>query len=156
MTHANTITTLYLMQHGLAVDKKDNPERPLSQQGIEQTQAIATQMHNAKIKISAIFHSGKLRALQTAEIIASKLGIDSISAADHLSPNDDVSLITNSLTIDQALYVGHLPYMEKLTSYLINGDQEQKIIKFQNSAIVCLHKNDNNYHIEWYTLPSLL
>lgn len=155
MSNANTITALYLMQHGLAVDKKENSKRPLSKQGIEQTEAIATQMYNAEIKISAIFHSGKLRALQTAEIIANTLGIDFISATDNLSPNDDTSLIVNSLTTDQALYVGHLPHMEKLASHLVIGDSKQKVVQFQNSAVACLIKHESNYLIRWYLTPAI-
>ncbi len=156
MTNTDTTNTLYLMQHGLTVDKNENPERPLSKQGIEQTEAIATQIHNTGVKIAAIFHSGKLRASQTAEIIASVLKIKSISATDYLSPNDDVSLIADSLTTESALYVGHLPHMEKLASYLVTGNAEQKMIRFQNSAILCLHKNESNYQVNWYIAPSIL
>ena len=147
---------VYFAQHGLAIDKTDNPERSLSRAGIEQTNAIAKQLQLSANPISQIFHSGKLRALQTAEIIASTMNIRSISAIDHLSPNAAVTLVTKNLTINNALYIGHLPHLEKLVSELITNNQNINIIKFQNSGIVCLEKGNDSYHIKWYLTPDLL
>ena len=147
---------VYFAQHGLAIDKTDNPERSLSRAGIEQTNAIAKQLQLSANPISQIFHSGKLRALQTAEIIASTMNIRSISAIDHLSPNAAVTLVTKNLTINNALYIGHLPHLEKLVSELITNNQNKNIIKFQNSGIVCLEKGNDSYHIKWYLTPDLL
>jgi phosphohistidine phosphatase len=146
---------LYFAQHGLAVSKSDNPERPLSDLGIEQTTIIAKQILHANLPVNHIFHSGKLRALQTAEIFASILNATSVSAIDYLSPNDDVALIAQNLNINNALYIGHLPQLEKLVSYLVTGKADQKIIKFQNSAVVCLEKNEDQYQILWYFTPYL-
>lgn len=145
---------LYFAQHGLAKDKTDDPERPLSTTGIEQTQAIARHLRSSGISITHIFHSGKLRASQTAEIIASALNTESVSIADHLSPNDDIALITQDLT-NNALYIGHLPHLDKLVSYLICGDEKQTIIKFQNGAIICLDKIDDQYQLSGYLTPEL-
>lgn len=141
---------LYFAQHGLAVDKADDPQRPLSDTGILQTENIARQLKNSATPVSQIFHSGKLRASQTADIFASVVSITSVSANDHLSPNDRIEQITNSLTIDDALYIGHLPQLDKLVSYLISGDQDQGIIKFQNSAVICLEKTSHRYLLKWY------
>ncbi len=146
---------LYFVQHGLALSKADNPDRPLSEIGIKQTESIARQIHTSDIAISQIFHSGKLRALQTAEIIAATTNIKAVSVLDHLSPNDEVTLITQNLNIDNALYIGHLPHLEKLVSYLVTGDESQNIITFQNSAIVCLEKTNHLYQVQWYLTPDL-
>lgn len=147
---------LYFVQHGLAVDKTDDPERPLSPAGIEQTGTVARHLQRTAIPISTVFHSGKLRALQTAEIIAAALDINSVSGIAHLSPNDDVISIIKDLNIKNALYVGHLPHLEKLVSYLVTNQNSPGIIRFQNSGVVCLEKNDLAYHIKWYLTPDLL
>lgn len=144
---------LYFAQHGLAVDKADNPERPLSETGIERSKIIATQLLDSATSISTIFHSGKLRALQTAEIFASVLNIQDISAIKHLSPNDNVQLLAQNLTIENALYVGHLPHLDKMVSYLVSGDENAGIIQFQNSAIACLQKTNTLYQLQWYLSP---
>jgi len=148
--------TLYFVQHGLAVDKKDNPDRPLSDIGIKQTQRIATYIHSADISISKIFHSGKLRARQTAEIYANSLKVPSLTAIENLSPNDDVKLIANNLDADKALYIGHLPHLENLIAYLVCNDASANIIQFQNSAIACLQKQNNRYQLKWFLTSELL
>lgn len=151
-----TVNRLYFVQHGLVLSKADNPERPLSEDGVRQTEMIAQQLLRANINISNIFHSGKLRAQQTAGIIASVLSISTMDAVDHLSPNDDTGLIKAQLNIDQAMYVGHLPHLEKLVSGLVAGHESPAIMKFQNSAVVCLQQQDGLYHIAWYLTPDLV
>ena len=152
----NNSKTIYFAQHGLAVDKSDDPERPLSEAGIQQTQSIADRLCISNTPVSRIFHSGKLRAAQTAEIFAAALAVSTLSIVDQLSPNDDVTLLANNLNEDNSLYVGHLPHLEKLVSFLVTGNNEHNIIKFQNSAVVCLEKNNKQYHIEWYITPEFL
>ena len=151
-----TANRLYFAQHGLALDKTVNPDRPLSKAGIEQSSAIARQIHASDITVSQIFHSGKLRARQTAEIFAEHLSVTSVTAIDKLSPNDDVRHITQNLQTSDALYIGHLPHLEKLLSYLVTGNASANIIKFQNSAVVCLEKSENHYQLKWYLTPELV
>ena len=149
---------VYLAQHGMAVDKAVDPERPLSEQGIAQTQAIAEQLQLANIKVTRIFHSGKLRARQTAEIFASILTVDKLGSTEGFSPNDDVSQTPSQLTFDDALYIGHLPHLDKLVSLLVSGDEASGVLMFQNSAIVCLENDTSkdNYSIQWYLSNSLI
>ena len=144
---------LYFAQHGLAVDKADDPERPLSEEGIKQTTAVAKQLQTSGVPISNICHSNKLRAQQTAEIFASSLNLAEVSEVEYLSPNDDISLIKQNLTLDNALYIGHLPHLGKLVSSLVTGNDDLDIIKFQNSAVICLEKNDDRYKIFFYLTP---
>lgn len=151
MTHR-----IYFAQHGLALDKADDPERPLSPAGVEQTAVIARLLRDSRISVTHIFHSGKLRARQTAEIFASTLNISSIAAIESLSPNDDVALLARNLTVDRALYIGHLPQLEKLLAYLLTGDENGHIIRFQNSAVACLEKNSDHYQLHWYVTPELI
>lgn len=150
MTHR-----IYFAQHGLAVDKKDDPERPLSKDGIDQSKIVAKYLQDSKTPVTSVFHSGKLRAAQTAEIFAKALNISSTSVIEGLSPNDDVTLLAQQLNVNHALYVGHLPHLEKLTAYLVTGNENSTTIKFQNSAVVCLEKKENNYHIQWYLTPDI-
>ena len=151
-----TTFSVYFAQHGLALDKADDPERPLSQAGIHQSKKIAMALQHSKTPISSLFHSGKLRASQTAEIFAGTIKLSSTSAVSGLSPNDDVTLLAQNLNINHALYVGHLPHLEKLVAYLVTGNENANIIKFQNSAVVCLEKSENHYQLKWYLTPELV
>ena len=146
---------LYLAQHGLAVDKTVDPERPLSEIGIAQTQAIARRLRDAEVSIDNIIHSGKRRAEQTAEIFATILNVETVSANKHLTPNEDITLIAQALTKSDTLIVGHLPHLDKLLSHLITGDETARIQHFQNSAVTCLQKSENHYQIKWICTPEL-
>ncbi|VAW53712.1 hypothetical protein MNBD_GAMMA05-1215 [hydrothermal vent metagenome] len=151
-----TINRLYFAQHGLAVDKTKNSDRPLSASGIEQTELMAAQLSKQQITISKIFHSGKLRASQTADIFAKRLSVAAVSAVDYLSPNSDISIVTALLDTDAALYVGHLPHIDKFTSTLLTGDENKSIIYFQNSGVLCLESTPQNFQVKWYLTPAQL
>jgi len=150
-----TADRLYFAQHGIAVSKTEDSERPLSNAGVMQTNSVAKQLHQSGEPVTDIFHSNKLRAQQTAEIFSSVLQQTKISAINYLSPNDDIALIKPQLTSSNALYIGHLPHIGKLVSSLITDNEELDIIKFQNSAVVCLEKNAMRYQILWYLTPQI-
>jgi len=147
---------VYFVQHGLAVDKAEDSERPLSKAGVQQTKKMAEALRDSKVPISSIFHSGKLRALQTAEIFASTLSTSPSSTIEGLSPNDDVTLLAQKLGTNEALYIGHLPCLEKLVAYLVTGNENGSITTFKNSAVVCLEKHDAHYQLQWHLTPELL
>ena len=147
---------VYFAQHGLAVDKAEDAKRPLSPAGIDQSISIARAMQNSKTPITRVFHSGKLRASQTAELFQQILNISSIAAIDGLSPNDEVTLLAQNLNTNHALYIGHLPHLGKLAAYLVTGNENSNIIKFQNSAVLCLEKSGKNYQLSWYLTAELL
>ena len=148
--------TLYFVQHGLALSKETDPERPLSDAGITQTTAIAQHLGRI-LPVSQIYHSDKLRARQTAEILATAVCVppQNVKQHPHLSPNDDIQLLIPSLQ-DETLYVGHLPQLDKLCSYLLTGQEGTGIIQFQNSAIICLQRSNNHYSIQSYLTPALI
>lgn len=151
MTHR-----IYFAQHGLALDKADDSERPLSAAGVAQTEAIARTLQNSKTPVAHIFHSGKLRAKQTAEIFAGAFKASPPSTIVGLSANDDVALLAQNLNLDQALYVGHLPLLEKLVASLLTGNDNAAIVRFQNSGVLCLEKDSNQCHIKWLLTPELI
>ena len=147
------IKNVYFAQHGIALSKNEDPDRPLSDTGITQTKSVAEYFTQNNLTIHQIFHSGKLRAQQTAEIFASALNTDTPLPIKNFSPNDNVKLAAAELNIESALYVGHLPQLEKLVSYLLCQDESSKIIQFQNSAIVCLEKNNGQFLLTAYIPP---
>jgi phosphohistidine phosphatase SixA len=61
---------IYLAQHGLAVPKDVDPDRPLSDQGHQHVELLSDFLKQAGIRVEQVFHSGKTRAEQTASILA--------------------------------------------------------------------------------------
>jgi phosphohistidine phosphatase len=147
--------SLYLVQHGKCLPEDIDPERPLTGEGIADVKRIAEVAAGYKVRVNRIIHSGKLRALQTAEIFARKLlPPDGVSESDGLKPKDDVSLLKLDPGSD-TMIVGHLPFMERFASFLVTGLPEKRIIKFQNGGIVCLDVIDDGWVVKWALMPHI-
>jgi len=149
---------LYLVQHGKSLSKEQDPERGLSEEGVSEVEQVAVKAARQNVPVSQIVHSGKKRALQTAEIYARALQPGKgIMETDGLAPLDDVSLFAAAVNpTDNLMAVGHLPFMERLTSFLINGSTDKTVIKFQNGGIVCLDIDPDTdaWVIKWTLYPT--
>jgi phosphohistidine phosphatase len=69
---------------------------------------------------------------------------------------DDVTAIADQISSkDNLMLVGHLPFMERLTSYLITGSTDKPVFKFQNGGILCMdHDMDaHTWFIKWALMP---
>ena len=148
---------LFLVQHGKSLPKEKDPDRGLSKEGFAETQKMAALAAENYIQIMRIIHSGKKRALQTAEIFVKALEPEAgIVKGPGLAPMDDVSIFASTVNSEEnIMVVGHLPFMEKLVSFLVAGSQEKPVIKFQNSSIICLDTEDASepWFIRWAQFP---
>ncbi len=79
---------VYLVRHGEAVPDNVDPARPLSEKGRAEVEETAKQLLADGAKVDEIWHSGKLRAKQTAEIIARVLGVEKVLEKPGLKPDD--------------------------------------------------------------------
>jgi phosphohistidine phosphatase len=134
---------LYLVQHGEAKSEAEDPERSLTIRGEEETKKISGAAKRLGIRPSRIYHSGKKRAGQTAGIIAGAFDLYA-QLGQGLNPNDDVRPWAERLSreAEDLMIVGHLPFLEKLASFLVCGDEGAKAVTFRYSAIVCLEKKE--------------
>jgi len=150
---------LFLVQHGHSLPKDKDPKKGLSPEGIAETKRIAEVAKAYNVLVAGITHSGKTRARQTAEIFESILKPEQgIQESSGLNPIDDVTAFADK--IDSAanrMLVGHLPFMERMTSFLITGSMEKPVFQFQNSGIVCLDKYPTTpfWVIKWTLMPNI-
>jgi phosphohistidine phosphatase len=150
---------LYLVQHGKSLPVDQDPQKGLSQEGAAETERIAQVAKGYGIRVSTITHSGKTRARQTAEIFeAAFKPPGGIQERSGLNPMDDAGVLAGSIdSTENRMLVGHLPFMERLTAYLITGSAEKPVFKFQNSGIVCLDKDPvtQSWMIKWTLMPHI-
>ncbi len=148
--------SLFLVQHGKSLSKETDPEQGLSEEGVSESKIIAEVAGGYGVKVSQIKHSVKKRARQTAEIMADALKPENgMLEITGIKPMDDVAAAARSLDSgENIMLVGHLPFMERLTSYLITGSIEKPVFRFQNSGIVCLDK-DPDWIIKWSLSPNI-
>ncbi|HIP07206.1 MAG TPA: phosphohistidine phosphatase SixA [Mariprofundaceae bacterium] len=150
---------IYLVQHALALDEAQDPKRGVSTQGREDVVRTAGFLSLfEKPKPVHVFHSGKLRAQQTAEMFAEAWHLkNDIMQADDLSPNANPEVWAAKLNAmkDDVLIVGHLPHLPRLVSLLLCGDTDTKPVRFQNAGVVCLEKDDDGYQVVFNINPTM-
>jgi len=149
---------LYLVQHGKNLSKDVDPEKGLSDEGKNEVRAIAALAKEYRLHVSAIRHSGKKRARETAEIFSGFLGVQGkLEKMEGLAPLDDVTQL-DLKAAENLMLVGHLPFMEKLASYLVAGAPDRPpVVKFQNGGIVCLDRDaeTDSWYLKWTMLPRI-
>ena len=144
---------IYLVQHGESKPKEEDPERRLTEKGVEETEKVANALSNMGVKVARIFHSGKARAKMTAEILGKKLGVADIIEAEGLNPLDDPTNWFEKLSKveEDIMIVGHLPHLSKLTSKLL-GVEDKEVVTFSYSGVLCLEKVEG-WKITWFIKP---
>jgi phosphohistidine phosphatase len=151
---------LYLVQHGEALSKEQDVERPLSEQGRRDVEHIAGFLSSAGVRVARIIHSGKPRAHQTADILAQAVQPREPPAAhEGLAPNDPVMPFADLVATwrEDRLVVGHLPFMGRAVCLLLTGDEEHAVVGFRPGGLVCLERDeDGPWSLAWMMRPELL
>ena len=147
---------VYLVRHGAAKPKEEDPQRGLTTAGQENVQNIANWAASAGVRVDQIRHSGKRRAEQTAQIFSAALrpGVEP-QAMQGLNPNDDVRPVAEVLASETRtlMLVGHLPFLGRLVSQLVIGDPDQNIVAFAAAGLVQLSKSDAGWVIDCVVQP---
>ncbi len=135
---------IFIMRHGEAVAESMDILRPLSDNGREEVAKTAHVMKQKGLIPSIIYHSKKLRARQTAEIIKGLLSAPvRLEEKPFLNPNDDVGAAVNNLirdtNRDNIMIISHLPFIDHLTSFLVRGETGSSGIKFSEATVAVVH-----------------
>jgi phosphohistidine phosphatase len=151
---------LYLVQHAKAVSKEVDSKRPLTEHGLREIRKVAAFIKPLNLCVDYLWHSGKKRAAQTAEVLAEVISIKKIQTErDGLGPADDVNALVKELTSNTGdiMIVGHLPFLNKLSSLILTGSESAGAIAFRNAGIVCLGRSEENqWQVEWIIVPEVL
>ena len=151
---------LYLIRHTQPKNAEEDPLRPLSDEGRETMKRVSEYAARLDLPLSEIWHSRKLRAKETAAILAESLGIThKMKECDGLSPNDEVIPVRNQLREEKEniAIVGHLPFLLKLASLLLCGSEEAALINFKMGSMVCLDRdNDGYWAMDWMITPDII
>jgi phosphohistidine phosphatase len=151
---------LYLVQHGAALAGEADPARPLSETGRQDVQAMAEFLKGAGIRVERVWHSGKSRAEQTAQLLAKVvLPRGRIEEVGGIGPHDDVAGFVSDADVweQDILVVGHLPFLSRLVAWLVTGDPEHEVVGYVPGSVVCLERRDiDRWIVLWMIRPELL
>lgn len=143
---------LFLVQHGKCASKEVDPEKGLTAEGVQETKLIAQVAGGYKIPVAKVVHSGKKRAEQTAAIFHAALSVrQPVEVIPGINPLDDVKSFGATVrSEDNVMVVGHMPFMQRLVSFLTAGSARIRVYQFQNSGIVCLDMCETEGEIDWF------
>jgi len=131
-----SLLNLYLIRHGIAVERSENIddfERSLTPEGSKKTRDIAQKLHKLGLKFDLLQTSPLLRARQTAEIFAHTFS-STIEVSELLAPDGNFKhWIRWLLTLqEQGLtslgIVGHEPDLSAWAELLVFGEIKGSLV----------------------------
>ncbi len=131
--------TLYVLRHGIAVDRGDvsyplDSDRPLTPKGVKKMRRIATGMRHLNVEFDIILTSPYRRALETAFVVGREYGVgEAIQSTPALRaevlPEEVVRMLQDNYSSCQnLLLVGHEPQLSALISTLTSGSANARPI----------------------------
>jgi phosphohistidine phosphatase len=139
---------IFVVRHGEAVAETENRERPLSADGVLQVQRIAELLKKQNARIECVYHSGKTRAAQTAQIIHDVVcPAAGITTRQDMSPNASTNTLFSDIAMwnTNALVVGHIPFLERLVSRLLTDDETKEIHGMPTASAAFLEKDKEGH-----------
>ena len=151
---------LYLVQHGAAKSEAEDPQRGLTEEGRRTVEQLADFLTPLQLSIDRIENSGKLRAKQTAEILAGPLRPrEGTKETSGMAPNDEVEPIRSRLQTEtkNVMLVGHLPYLSRLAMRLLGLKEDHNAVEFRMGGLVRLDRRETGaWMVHWMIMPDLL
>ena len=141
-----------LVHHGEAVGPEVDPRRPLSPWGREAVERLARDAAARGVKPAVVWHSGKLRAKETAEAFWRACNpFAEFSATRDLQPEDPPEWIRDRLRGESRdiLLAGHYPHLPRLLALLLDT------ASFPQNGVVALRSDDEGetFSEEWRRDP---
>jgi phosphohistidine phosphatase len=131
---------LVLVHHGEVVGPEVDPRRPLSPAGREAVERLAQFAAARGLKPAVVWHSGKLRAKETAEAFWRACNpFAEFSATRDLQPDDPPDWVRDRLRGESRdiLIAGHYPHLPRLLTLLLRAAPS-----FPQHGVVVLQSND--------------
>jgi phosphohistidine phosphatase len=148
---------LYLVHHADAVAGNIDHMRPLSALGLMQAERVAEALAGRGAKPALIWHSGKLRARQTAEACWRRTNpFAEFNAVKGLQPEDDPDTIATVLAPEDqrdVLVASHMPFLPALLHRLTTGRRDRQSAPFPLNGAVALLRKGDLWVEEWRVSP---
>jgi phosphohistidine phosphatase len=144
---------VYLAHHGHAVGPEVDTQRPLSSRGRDQVQSLSRLAAERAVRPEVVWHSGKLRARQTAEAYWSACNpLADFSASRWMQPGDPPRL-ADLLEVESrdVLLAGHMPHLDRLRRRLV-GDSDAGA-PFPMNGLVAVERTQEGWRERWRLAP---
>jgi phosphohistidine phosphatase len=155
---------IYLMQHGPALSKEEDPEEGLSPDGKARMLASAHALKRMGVSFDAILSSPKKRSKETAAIVAQELGfsqgkiIETKKVKAMAPPDEFVQALAELEAAERVLIAGHLPSVAEVASFLLT-EGSKAAVQFEMGGCCRIDVETLPTHkgrLRWYLTPDLL
>lgn len=122
---------LYLLPHGLALSPTEDPEQPLSREGIDQIKGVAAVMKRLGITVDTLIASGEKRSRQSAALIAEGINypysdiVESPLVGPAATLEDLETLLSRLHDRPSVLIAGHRPSLARLHGLLLGASADR-------------------------------
>jgi phosphohistidine phosphatase len=146
---------IYLMQHGPALPKDQDPEEGLGPEGEARIHASGKALKKMGVAFDAILSSPKKRSKQTAAIVAEALG----KKVKAMTPPEETVLALSELSwAERVLIAGHLPSVAEVASFLLT-EGSKAAVQFEMGGCCRIDVEELPTHagrLRWYLIPDQL
>ena len=133
---------LYLIQHGLALPKEQDPDEGLSVEGKYAISNTGKVLKKLGVSFDHILCSPKKRSRETAEILAGEMGFSKKIVESEkikaLTPTQETAEYMHTfMSKESVLIAGHLPSLSKLVAYFLCKTEDMDVA-FRNGGCLSL------------------
>ncbi len=124
-----------------------------------EVERVAGFLARAGVKPQRIVHSGKLRAEQTATILAGHLNPAVMPEPfAGLKPNDDPTRFDPRTVFGghDGMVVGHLPFLDRLLAWLTVQDASRALTRWASGGMACLSDESGEWRLAWMLPPEIV
>ncbi len=151
---------LYLARHGDASHPGSNEPSSLTERGKTDITQMALALSKKNLKIDRLWHSPKIRTFETAEIYGDILAIPKTQRLEKeaIGPDGDALQVYQevvNLKNESLLVVSHLPFLEELTTLLLEGLDPPPEVLYPTAGIAAF-EYDSAWKSLWLMNPSSL
>lgn len=155
---------VYLMQHGPALPKDQDPEEGLGPEGQERIHMSGQALKKMGVSFDAILCSPKKRSQQTAAIVAEEVGFPSDKIVETKNvkamapPDETIQTLSELSGVDRVLIAGHLPSVAEIASFLLTEGCKASV-QFEMGGCCCIDAEELPTHsgrLRWYLTPAQL
>jgi phosphohistidine phosphatase len=155
---------IYLMQHGSALSKEQDPEEGLNPDGKARIHASGKALKRMGISFDVILSSPKKRSKQTASIVAEEVGFpsDKIIQTEKVKaltpPEETLAILAEYSGHQRVLIAGHLPSVAEVASLLLTKGPKVTV-EFERGGCCRIDVEDlttHAGHLKWYLTPEQL
>ncbi|MCK4390690.1 MAG: phosphohistidine phosphatase SixA [Desulfobacterales bacterium] len=155
---------IYLMQHGPALPKEQDPEEGLNPEGEARIRASGQALKKMGVAFDVILSSPKKRSRQTAAIVAEAVGfpaekiVETKKVKAMTPPEETVQALSELLGAERVLIAGHLPSVAEVASFLLT-EGSRAIVQFEMGGCCLIDVEQLPTHsgrLRWYLTPAQL